>query len=88
MTCRSSACPTAPPEANLGTAFGVEAGGLMSPGTTMGNPVGSDRSMGVPGDEVEAGTSEALERSIGPPTKELIAFACALYAVFEVCKKV
>ena len=34
------------------------------------------------------GTSEGLERSMGIPSKELRAFACALSAFFEVCRRV
>ena len=34
------------------------------------------------------GTSEGLERSMGAPSNELGAFACALSAFFEVCRRV
>ena len=81
MACKSSACPPAPPEAKLGTTFGAETGGLISPGTFTGTPVGSNESMGATGEGVKAGTSGGLERLLAPPSNEVMAFACALSAI-------
>ena len=91
MTCKSLACPTAPPEAKLGKTFRVEAGGLVSPGITTGTLIGLERSVGDPGNEVEADTPEGLERSMTPPpppSNKVRAFACDLSAFFEVCRGV
>ena len=66
MTCKSSACPTAPPEAKLGTTFKEEAGGFVSSGTTACTPVVLERSVEATCNEVEAGTPEDLERLMPP----------------------
>ena len=88
MTHKSSACPTAPPEAKLGTTFKEEAGGFVSSGTTACTPVGLERSVEATGNEVEAGTPEGLSRVMDPPRNAVRAFACVLSAFFEVCRRV
>ena len=87
-TYKSSACPTYYPEGKLGTTFRVEAGGLVSYGTTTDTTVRLKRSLGAPCNKVEAGTREDLERTMGPPNSEVRAFACVLSALFGVCRRV
>ena len=98
MTCKSSACPTAPPEGKLGTTLRVDDGSLVSPGNTAGTSEGFERSVVASSNEVDdgsalssgttEGTSDDLEISMGAPINEVRAFACALSAFFEVCRRV